>query len=286
MKKRWFIPLFLVLFLAVPARNTEAAERSKYIMQTATDILEMLGSEDGVEFDHVADIISDVILIFGSDYVDEEVVEVVTESAKNIVDIIGAEDKGKAVMEQVLSAMMDAVTDTMGEDYGSLTIPFEEKGYHVNIKFDPTDLIVRNDKLILCDEESGIDEYHVVFFGNDTKCLKGIMIEIQLSVSQGYTLEGVKSIDMDEIYPGISTMDFATTEYYDDGDVISLVTCFYDLDESDHLRLMKENELLDVEDYSMAADAQSYIDSLISLGYTEDFYTTKIRHFTTAVTID
>lgn len=281
-----FIIFLIVSFLVIlPAERTSAAVNPEHIYKTAEDVLELLGSEEGADFDHVADIIGNVVLIFGSDYVDEEVVDVVIESAKSIVAISNAEDPSKAVMEQVLSAIMDAVSDQLGEDYGSLTIPFEDRGYHVNIKFDPTDLIIRNNKLYCIYEDTGIAEYQVVFFGNDTNILKGIMTELQLPVSEGYTLEGAKSIDMDEIYPGISTLDFASTEYHDDGDVICIDICFYDLDETEHLRQISENGILTVDDYSIPVDAQSYIDFMKSIGYTEDFYTTKIRHFTTAVSV-
>ena len=283
MKKSIYVFLAVVLLLTVFPRHTAASEKSTYIYQTAMDVLELLGSEEGADFDHVADIIGDVVLIFGSDYVDEEVVDFVIEASKKIAAVANAEDTSQAIMEQVISAVMDAVSDHFGEDYGSLVIPFEENGYHVNIKFDPTDLITRNNKLTCTYEDTGIEEYQVVFFGNDTNTLKGLMTELQLPVSEGYTLDGAKSIDMDEIYPGISTLDFATVEYYDDGDVISVVICFYDLDETEHLRKMTENGILTVEDYSVPVDAQSYIDFMKSVGYAEDFYTTKIRHFTVAV---
>ena len=60
MKKSIYVFLAVVLLLAVFPRHTAASEKSTYIYQTAMDVLELLGSEEGADLDA-----PDVKVIYG-----------------------------------------------------------------------------------------------------------------------------------------------------------------------------------------------------------------------------
>lgn len=97
-----------------------------------------------------------------------------------------------------------------------------------------TDLITAHYVL----QDNDMDEYksyQVIYYGNDTNVLKAIHVEEHYFKSAGFTEDLIKSLDLNDTYPGITDLDFVKVSYSDQGDCYCTITEYNQLDDPDHL---------------------------------------------------
>ena len=133
-----------------------------------------------------------------------------------------------------------------------------------------TDPLTLQYNLLYVDEGS-LREYQVVFYGGVTGVLKAIHDELHLYKSAGYTEEIVKSLDMNDIYPGFSDLSYTKTSYTDQGNYFCFVAEFNELNDPDHLDELYDCglKILNQKGTGMAVDAASYKDILVANGAKE-----------------
>lgn len=125
--------------------------------------------------------------------------------------------------------------------------------------------------VLLTDQDEEYTEYQVVYSGADTKTLKMLQVQVDFRKDAGYTQEFVDAIGLDEIYPNISTMDFASKNVYDDGDCVALVLLFEDLDDPANLKTLHDNGIIQLADPSSGnpVSGESYIEVMTASGAQE-----------------
>lgn len=119
------------------------------------------------------------------------------------------------------------------------------------------------------------DDYYealTIFYKEDSDKLMMITDETHFSKDSGYTEDMIESYDVNEVYPGFTDAEYTGKEIYDDGDYITIVCKFMDLDK--HWKDAVEDGILTInegEDASKAAfmKASSICDSAVASGYTE-----------------
>ena len=74
-------------------------------------------------------------------------------------------------------------------------------------------------------------EYTTVYYGDKKRILSALTLETQFDKSAGYTKEMLDEMDIDEIYPGFSSMSCSREIVTENEDTVSLILVFRDLDE-------------------------------------------------------
>ena len=130
--------------------------------------------------------------------------------------------------------------------------------------------ILTQHRSFLTDTGDTYQDYQVVFYGNDTGILKALLCESHFD-HDAYTLEALQGLNLDEFYPGLSTLSFAETAIKDMGDYYCVAVIFRDLQMNYNLKALSDSGILQIEfaPGSEGLDSDSYIDLLLNNGAQE-----------------
>lgn len=112
------------------------------------------------------------------------------------------------------------------------------------------------------------EEYWIVFYGNDTKTVKAIILQGKFDKEAGYTKEILEGMSPDEAYSGISSissMDYWVEDYDDTCDYILRVQ---KLDDPENLQKLHDSGLIKLSepDSGKVLDAEQFIDMMVENG--------------------
>ena len=127
-----------------------------------------------------------------------------------------------------------------------------------------TDVLVTH-RAILTDEGDNYKEY-VVVFANGDGALTQMNDETHFDKALGVTVEYLQTMDIDSFYPGFSKMSFADTLVYEEGDHITLVIRFKNLDDPANAKAMEDADLLIRGLGNSVFNADNIADALIQNG--------------------
>ncbi len=133
--------------------------------------------------------------------------------------------------------------------------------------FGMIDLLIKHEVFHTAEDED-FDEYTIVYYGSSSGKMTGLSLVTKFKKSLGYTKENLMTLDVDEVYPGFSTLDFADYSVEDNGDYVDFIIRFKDLDDMDNMRRMDDIGLIVLE--SRDADyviADSFMQDLEDNGY-------------------
>ena len=110
------------------------------------------------------------------------------------------------------------------------------------------DVLIKKE-VLLTESSSQYDGYDILYYGSDTKVVKAWHNEIHYDSSTGVTPEGLKSIDLETVYPGISSLDFVSTDAKQQGDLVCWLICISKLDNPDNVKAAVDCGLIKIENY-------------------------------------
>ncbi len=127
-------------------------------------------------------------------------------------------------------------------------------------------------KSFLTDSADTYDEYQTIYYGADSHIIKQIDITDYFKASAGYTMEYLEGLDINQFYPGFTSMDFAEKTIVPAGDYFVETVSFKNLDQEENVKAMVDNGIIALEGGNIyAIDADSYIDVIVSAGAVEKF---------------
>ena len=124
-------------------------------------------------------------------------------------------------------------------------------------------------RVLLSDSTDEYDEYIVLFYSEGSHVIRQINDETHFWKSAGYTLENVKSYDVENAYPGIGSMAFADVLYSDEGDYICMLVRFKNLDVLANMDQMKAAGILSSDPSQPVYDADFMAENLVAGGMRE-----------------
>ncbi len=162
-----------------------------------------------------------------------------------------------------------------------ITIASDSK---VDINFDATDILTKHESFIAYEGDDH-NSYFTVFYTSSNK-LKAILLEEHYYKSAGYTLENLSAVDMNDVFPTFTERSFTKAEFTDDGDYITCLMWFDDLDVKENFKQAAEMDIITLDDMENVdkydyVDSTGIVDSFAELYEKVDLldYETKNLHF-------
>ena len=127
--------------------------------------------------------------------------------------------------------------------------------------------LVKLHKVFVSDEDEGIRIFEIVFYGSDTHILTDITDEYILDKSYGYTMEDISEAGLEDEFPS-----FAEISYAEDDEYVIFICKMKDLKDVSRLQALVDYDFLTLTDGDCATkslDADSYMDSVLALGWEE-----------------
>ena len=112
------------------------------------------------------------------------------------------------------------------------------------------------------------DEYWIVFYGNDTKIVKAITLQVKFDKESGYDRETVEGIDADEAYPGISSIPTMDSWVEENEDSFDYILRIQKLDEPENLKKLHDTGFITLSepDSGKAMDAIQFMNLMEEKG--------------------
>lgn len=95
-------------------------------------------------------------------------------------------------------------------------------------------------------QDDGCVEYQVFSCGYDSRTLLWMADETLFAKSAGYTKRILNDLDYEDIWPGVTELDFAEFELIDKGEYWLAVARFDELDNVEHVKALAERQILDL----------------------------------------
>lgn len=132
--------------------------------------------------------------------------------------------------------------------------------------FGAIDLLIKHEVYHTASEED-FDEYTIVYFGSSSGKLVALNTVTKFKKEYGYTKESLETINVDEVFPEFSSLEFADYKVVDRENFVDFIVRFNDLDDMEHVRRLADLEylILDNEDADYVT-AESYMQDLESNG--------------------
>lgn len=121
-------------------------------------------------------------------------------------------------------------------------------------------------RVLLTSQTEHYSVYQIVYYGNNTHCLKAVTIITRFPPESGVTEEFIENYDPNKAYPNISQLDFASHEVYTVDGYVHFAMHFDDLDVTANKKIMMENGYLLMTDPAAMLTSDDYVNSLSNYG--------------------
>ena len=115
------------------------------------------------------------------------------------------------------------------------------------------------------------DNYEILYYGSTSNIISSWHFEIHYNPSSGVTPEGLNNIDIDTIFPGFSSLDFASAQAKQQGDVVCWLVRLTKLDDPDNVKAAMDCGIISISNYEdgMLIGADMTKDAMIKNGAVE-----------------
>ena len=158
----------------------------------------------------------------------------------------------------VMAGMVPAAVSAHG-----LSTPAEYTSGRGNVQsdspFGTIDLLTKHE-VYRIDSQDDFDEYQIIYYGATSGKLMALHDVIKFKKGSGYTVENLEALDVDEILPGFSSLEFADHVVVDRGNFVDFIIRFNDLEDMDNMRQMDDKGFVELENRDVDyVTAESYM---------------------------